>query len=308
MLIFHHFFTKNKLLKQKVEFRCNNLLNHDELILSWNAKRPKKGFYSIKIAYFCKKWTTAHCYAVWDVNHQYTFSLNTNIYTCHQDLISFKQKISRFKVIIEAKRGANLNNFYSISALWTNSCEILDKQMATTKALIEMSVPKISQKQFKSPIIHRICSPTSCACVLQFINNNLVNPIHFAKKVYDKKFDIYGNWVLNVAEVSHYLGPNWLCFVTRLKSIQDLITHLKYKIPIIVSVKGELKGAEHSYPNGHLLVIRGIDTENNRILCMDPAFSNPEQTYITYDLSDFMNAWEKRNGLAYLFKPTCPLT
>jgi len=34
---------------------------------------------------------------------------------------------------------------------------------------------------------------------------------------------------------------------------------------------------------------------------MDPAFNTDEETLVQYDLEDFVNAWRRREGVAYLF-------
>jgi hypothetical protein len=106
---------------------------------------------------------------------------------------------------------------------------------------------------------------------------------------------------LNVAEASHHLGNQWMCWVERLNGFQDIYDRLIQNTPVIVSVRGPLPGSAQPYAKGHLLVVKGYDPSEKKVLCMDPAFPDEKSTLISYDLEDFITAWQRRGKIAYLF-------
>jgi hypothetical protein len=133
------------------------------------------------------------------------------------------------------------------------------------------------------------------------LNSQELQPLHFADRVFDSAFDIYGNWILNTAQAAHELGPLWNCFVTRLTYFGQILEQLHRGLPVIVSIQGELPGSVKPYDSGHLLVVRGYRAETNSVLCMDPAFPTDDSTHVEYALEDFVTAWQRRHGLAYIF-------
>jgi hypothetical protein len=124
-----------------------------------------------------------------------------------------------------------------------------------------------------------------------------LDPISFAKLVHDDAFDIYGNWILNIAESYNQLRSP--CHVERLTDFSALHAKLMQGKPVVVSVKGTIPGAPKSYPAGHLICIVGYD--GDKVYCIDPAFPNNESTFVSYDLRDFLTAWGIRRNLAYVF-------
>ncbi len=70
---------------------------------------------------------------------------------------------------------------------------------------------------------------------------------------------------------------------------------------MIVSVRGPLINSATPYARGHLLVVIGFNPEKGEVICMDPAFPTDEKTHVRYPLADFLQAWERRGNLAYLF-------
>ena len=152
-----------------------------------------------------------------------------------------------------------------------------------------------------------MCSPSSTSSVAGYLMGaNRIDPVSFALHARDEAFDIFGNWVLNTAQASSLLGSSWRCWVERLGGFGDIYSRLKRNLPVVVSLKGALPGARFPYPNGHLIVVKGYDPRKERVLCMDPAFSDDAATVVDYHLPDFMDAWSKRRFLAYLFEPRRP--
>lgn len=167
---------------------------------------------------------------------------------------------------------------------------------------LHLQVPELSQMTLNH-IRHRdLCSPTSTTAVVRYLSKNeAIDPIQFSLNVWDSGFDIFGNWVFNVAQASMELNKEWDCWVERLSGFDKIIHRLNEGTPVIVSVKGPLKESAFPYTEGHLIAVIGYDALEQKVICMDPAFSPPHQTYIRYDLLDFIQAWSRRGKIAYIF-------
>jgi hypothetical protein len=123
--------------------------------------------------------------------------------------------------------------------------------------------------------------------------------INFARKAHDTGLDAYGSWPFNTATAFEYCKGKFLFRVQRLASFADLHEFLNRKIPVIVSVRGNIKGAAKEYDQGHLLVVVGWDKEQKKVLCHDPAFKANNKVCVAYDLCSFLAAWERSRRLAY---------
>ena len=159
----------------------------------------------------------------------------------------------------------------------------------------------LSQMTLDHPRSRDLCSPTSTTAVVSYLSKKQIDPIVFAERAKDHASDIFGNWVLNVAESWHYLGPTWDAWVQKLSGFPELYEKLVLGTPVIVSVRGPLAGSAQPYAKGHLLVVTGFDPGLQMVHCMDPAFSTDEKTDARYPLNDFLAAWGRRGNLAYIF-------
>ena len=281
----------------------------DELLLSWNAERPSRGHYVILCSvYIQNQWSPWLLHAVWGALCQYSFhdvSSQAPVQS-FQDQIELHdgQMATGFRIRIEACDGANLDRFYTLYAC--ASMLKLSKPVwrQPSHSSPHLSVPGLSQFRLDHPRSTSFCSPTSTTAVIHYaLANRQLNPLQFAKHVYDAGFDIYGNWSFNIAQAFVELESQWQCFCARADGFETVWHYLKKGLPIVASVKGSLSGSYLPYANGHLLVIKGYDALSQQVLCMDPAFPLDEQTSIGYHWEEFMQAWENRHYLAYFFIP-----
>jgi hypothetical protein len=86
-------------------------------------------------------------------------------------------------------------------------------------------------------------------------------------------------------------------------SFKQLHTQLMNGAPVIVSVRGFLRGAPKSYDNGHLLVVVGWDAQQREVICNDPAHKTDGEVRVQYGIADFLAAWERSRRLSYLIEP-----
>lgn len=270
-------------------------LPFNEMIISWNGSRPKIGSWKISYALLQNEWGDWVPYMEWGADGQTSLT---------QDQDTVNSLISKgFRVRVEAEGGADLS---ALRALHVYTGMLVDRPFDPNfflDAEVILEVPPMSQIALNNPLSMRICSPTSTCSVCAFLSPSAIrNPLDFAALAYDQGYDIYGNWVLNVAEASNQIGSSYEAWVERGESLQAVIASLRNGIPVVISVRGPLKGSAQPYTQGHLMVIRGIDTQARKVYVMDPAFPTDEETYAIYDLDDLLKAWSRRGYPCYRFK------
>ena len=150
-----------------------------------------------------------------------------------------------------------------------------------------------------------ICSPVSLGMGLAYYGTDLTNT-SIANQVYDTAENIYGNWFINTA----FAGSKALfSFVDRFNSMADAERSIALSYPLIASITyedGELKNAPVPASAGHLVVIRGFDSEGN-VRVNDPA-AKTEKTVPRWYLRDqFAKAWlGNKQGLVYRLENRYP--
>lgn len=287
------------------EWREEKIAPFNELMLTWNGKRPHQDQYRIYVSLKTDDWSPYLLYAIWGQDQQSSFSrvADASSVRVYQDAVEVLNGYTAtgFRIKIESEKGASLDGLYSLH-VYTSGNQEKRKQKRGLDRSCCLDVEGLSQRVLSHPRCMDLCSPTSTTAVVRFLlNANDLDPVFFAERVRDIGFDIYGNWVLNVAESSHLLGPSWNCWVERLDGFADIYEKLQQNTPVVVSVRGPLPGSALPYAKGHLLVIRGFDAENQRVLCMDPAFLSNEETLVSYPLKEFEEAWGRRGFLAYVY-------
>ncbi len=294
-----------------------------ELILSWNAFRPKKGRFLFKVSVKHNYWSSWYPMAEWKPNSQQTF-VNTRSPFVHAKHVRVELKKGRkataFKVVAIAENGASLKDLKALFVCLSNESKFSSKNSNLNLPTLRIkNVPRQSQMVVDHPRFRDICSPTSLSMLLGYFGKNLkkswafgkdlVGGIKnfvpdFAKKVHDDCYlDIYGNWILNVAQAFDSAKGDVFFRVEKLNDFNELYSYLKRNIPVAVSVRGNLRGAVKSYDNGHFIVVVGWDNQKKAVLCVDPAFPTSLKTARAYRLRDFLNAWGTSRNLSYISIP-----
>lgn len=222
----------------------------------------------------------------------------------YQDTLEILEgnKAAGFRIRILAKEGASLEHFRTLHVSAIDRSTHRVSALASENVTVDLEVAGLSQIALPDERYLRLCSPTSTTAVIRFLSNSAdLSPLEFADNVVDSAFDIYGNWILNSAQAACELGDSWDCCVARLTTFNQIIGQLCKGYPVIVSIKGPLNGSARPYESGHLVVVKGYDSKKREVLCMDPAFPTNEQTHVNYALEDFISAWGRRQGIAYIF-------
>ena len=283
-----------------------NTIPFDDLIISWNAMRPQYGGFHIAISVKTESWTPWFLYASWTSAGQrggMAFPRDVPL-KIELDIIELLNGVTAtgFRIRLEAVDGAVLDEFYFLHACASRPSALQVEDKAIGGPAVDLNVPLVSQFVLPHPRHRDMCSASSTSAAVSFLlKKNCIDPIFFAIQARDEASDIFGNWVLNMAHASSIMGKEWCCWVQRLQGFDDIYARLRNGTPVVVSIKGALKGALYPYENGHLIVVKGFNPEDNKVLCMDPAYPQDIDTNVSYDLKDFLAAWSRRKYIAYMF-------
>jgi hypothetical protein len=290
----------------KTEWREENLPPFDELILSWNAARPSKGTFLFFLSVKIKEWTPWLLYATWGSDGQKSFlnKAENDPVRVYQDALEILEgnQATGFQVKVLTEGNASVTQIHHLH-VYTNGDKFSEPQQNIEyNSFISLDVPGLSQMTLPHERNKDLCSATATTAVIRYLtSNHHLDPIDFAKKSWDGGFDIFGNWVFNVAQAATELGHGWSAWVERLNGFDPIYRKLHQGLPVVVSVRGPLPGGALPYAKGHLIAVAGYDPAQKKVICMDPAFSSNNQTHVLYDLSDFMAAWNRRGRVAYIF-------
>ena len=89
----------------------------------------------------------------------------------------------------------------------------------------------------------------------------------------------------------------------RLNNFKDLHSLLTHRIPVAVSVRGEIKSGFKAYNGGHFVVVVGYLAKQKKVLCLDPAFRDTNNMLRAFNFDEFSRAWGKSRNLAYIVWP-----
>ena len=284
-----------------------------QLLCSWNALRPARGYFR----FWCRAhdalgntWLPWHQMYEWGDGIQQSFvskKPGASDYIHVRLEMPPKKFADGFEIYVEPIDGADLCLIKMISVAISKfplfEPEKIGSQHATLRSVHIAQIPRSSQMILKHSNADVLCSPTSLSMVTSFLGKTPIDAVKFANNVYDDGLKAYGSWPFNIAHAFEKLNGAVYFNVERLHDFCSLHAHLCNNIPVVVSVRGYLKGAPKSYPHGHLLVVVGYDRKNKKVLCHDPAAPLNSKVFKRYDLRSFLAAWERSHRLAYIGEP-----
>jgi len=263
----------------------------NELILSWNGIRPKRAKWTFWVSLQKEEWLK---YAEWGPDSQRSFKSKAAFAENDRDVVIPREVCTAFQVRVEGEELCQLHTLYACVSHLAHHTVILPEDLPP---VFLQEIPRQSQMVLDHPRHKDLCSPTSTTTAMKIVAKRSFDPIDFASRIYDDAFDIYGNWILNIAEAYHQLRSP--CHVERLADFSALHAQLMQGRPVVVSVKGEIPGAPKPYSVGHLLCVVGY--ERKTVYCIDSGFPDNASTFVGYGLKDFLTAWGIRRNLAYVF-------
>jgi len=303
----HHDIKTARIHDNSYQWELRKINPFDELLISWNSRRPIKGHYAIYVSVDTGDWSPWLPYAEWGSDFQKSFSSKEEGFpvSTYQDCVQVSSgKGTGFRIKVVAMNGADLSELQSLHVCSSNPSLIRKQDAFYSRPKTFLNVAGLSQMALNDSRNGSLCSPTSTTAVVRYINNDaFLDPIEFAECCWDSGFDMFGNWVFNVAEAYNRLvGSRYTCWVERYESFQRVIDSLERGSPSVISVRGPLPGSAQPYKSGHLVAVIGFDGDNQEVICMDPAFPSDAETIVKYKLNDLLKAWERRKNVVYVFQ------
>lgn len=304
--VLHHLLPNNLSKGHTYEWESQEVLPFNEVLISWNAQRPRQGSeYNIYTSVKLTDWTPWLKYATWSSDSQRTYSVETEdkCVKVFQDTLDVRKPHhgTRIRIKIETSDGSSLEGLKSFHLSLTNMHLLSSTPIPENLPALKLNATGISQMALAHPRHKHLCSPTSTTALIRSLDPEArVNAVRFAEEVWDKGHDIYGNWVFNTSQAYVELKERFWIWVQRLNGFEDIVRSLELGIPVVVSLKGPLRGSPLHYESGHLMLIYGINAVESKVCCMDPAYPRDEETFAEYLISDFLEAWNRRGRVAYI--------
>jgi len=275
-----------------------------QLIFSWNAHRPPKGYFKFSVSVHTSSgWSKWFETADWGAGIQQSYlSKDKDIAFYHVRLEIPNRVADAFKIKIESIDGVDLSLLKIVTVSVSNK-ELFEPEkyndLKDLKSVYIKNIPIQSQMVLRHEDKDRICSPTSLSMLVGYLDKKRLDPLKVAKNSFDDGLQVYGSWPFNIAHAFE-LFPKCKFSVVRLSSFKSLHEYLTKGIPVVVSIRGNLKTAAKDYPNGHLVLVNGWSREKKLIHVHDPAFKRNSQVKHSYRVNDFLKAWENSYRLAYV--------
>ncbi|MFH1831378.1 MAG: C39 family peptidase [bacterium] len=288
----------------------------NELIVSWNAKRPLTGYMTLWVRVKHQDWSPWHKIAEWGQNYQLSFA-NTRNQFVHTAYVKIVTKQGRFANAFGIKalfhNGAQKQDLHALFACCSNLKKFQGNKTSFNQPSVTISgITAQSQKVLDHARTGDLCYPTSMSMIVNYFTSILNKDKHpcslsnfavdFAEKVHDLRLDIFGNWLLNTAQAYDASGGDVFYRAERLRNFNDIYNRLINKIPVAVSVR-KLHGGATPYSKGHLITIIGWNNETQSVICLDPAFRSNKAVHKSYKLNYFARAWARQSNLSYIPLP-----
>jgi len=291
-----------------------------ELLLSWNARRPEQGCFSFDVSVLRnKQWSPWLSFARWGkLGCQKTFldqHSDRFVFSRHSRVVLHRSCYGNgFRVRVSSRGGADMQLLHGMSVCLSNPEYFFQSKHEAHKPLRSVCIRDIvpqSQMALNHKRADSLCSPTATAMIVSCFRRRHGLPtfdaakgtILFAECARDRgDLDIYGNWPLNVAQAYDAADGAMWCRVQRLEGLAHLHRYLCRNIPVAVSIRGPIAGGASEYKGGHFVVVAGWDARTKEVLCFDPAFVKPGDIMRRYYYKDFARAWQRSRRLAYVFE------
>ncbi|WP_369409545.1 C39 family peptidase [Deinococcus arboris] len=280
-------------------------LPFDQLLPSWNATLTAHGTCTVdvRVRRTSGDWTRWWTFGTWTPSAERT-SLN------HQQDEDGRVLTDTLSLQFHAEHFQ-----YRVHLTGQDSTLRLLAFCTTDHAQQQATVPRLGRPEHwgtelalpqRSQMVHEggsgWCSPTCLSMVLHSLGTDHSVP-ETAAAVFDQAYGGAGNWAFNVAHAGQ-LG--YRAYLTRLLDLQAAEDELARGVAPILSVAwqaGELPGAPVTSSDGHLVVLRGFDSQGDPVI-HDPAASTDAEVRRVYPRQAFEQAWLGHSGgLAYLISP-----
>ncbi|MDE3046551.1 MAG: C39 family peptidase [Verrucomicrobiota bacterium] len=280
----------------------------NELILTWNAKRPSEGRYSFFVSLHQQgQWSPWLYTNEWGDLGQIIFldAPADSFAASVTDAVKPKQGMADgFRIKVVAAEVDNLSGLQHLWATISNLSEFRARPLDRELDLILLpNAPRQSQITLRHPRSLDLSLPTAMSTAMNTIlQRKAVNPSEFCEQVIDSDTDFYESWVLNAAEASNQLGSDYAVRVERLADFETLHTYLLNGSPVLIPIRGSLPGGPRLYYMPHILCVIGYNPEERKVYCIDSGFPSDKSTFVSYKIEDFLRCWNNQKNIATVFQ------
>lgn len=294
--------------ESSVEWQVDQATPFDELIVSWNAKRPQQGQYALFVSVKLQDWSEELLYAVWGQGGQCTFTstAQNHLVRTNEDMVQLLSgaKATGFRVRVAARNGATLDGLFSLHASLTDLDVLKDRRSDLlewkSKESLLLPLAGRSSTTLDHPRYSELSLPAALSSATSYLCKKQIGINAFADNVLDAGFDRYAKGVLNAAHCYELLEANANVYLARLDSFWPIYVRLQAKIPTVIAVRGQFRDASSGRRGSHFLAVIGYDAQKDQILCMDPAGPNDAKTKVAFDREELLYRWSQRGSLAIL--------
>ena len=274
----------------------------DELILTWNGMRPEQGGYFLFVRVKQNgEWSPLLYYGQWGSWGQLLFrdAPEDSFASTSRGVVSPKSgKCDGFIVFAQSTHPIGALSVFTNEPVTSSSSETESFAPILLKNPDKQSMITLRQRRYSDLYLTTAVS----IAVNTLYKKKKIDPVSFAELSYDQEYDAYDHWNLSAAQASASLEDNYLVQIQRLPNFAALYSYLAQGCPVVVGIKGTLKGGPRPHAREHALCVIGYDPATQRVHCIDPYFPTDNATVVSYSLSDFTAAWGKRNNIACTFK------
>ncbi len=213
----HKKFFADTSTNERLVFEKTKITPFTHLILSWNAQRPKVGYFTFEVQAHntqTNQWTPLYKAIEWGHNKQLSFYNKAITKDKHSQYVNIRLEMLNgatadgFRVYCSAAKGADVSLVKMIAVNTLNTQlfapEIIPKKKY--KSIHIKNVPYASQFLIKHPKFSELCSPTATSLLVSFLTHTNQDTATFADGAYDAGLHVYGSWPFNTAHVYEQAG------------------------------------------------------------------------------------------------------
>ncbi|MGH7661913.1 MAG: C39 family peptidase, partial [Vulcanimicrobiaceae bacterium] len=217
-------------------------------MISWNTSAPN-GALAIRVRLDDETWSKPLPYVRWDEESRVSLGGHDDSARFDIDILMTSRPFTAIEVDATTK----------LAAVALATPPLQHPRDGKIEA-IELDVPERSQ--YAGDRGSTLCSPASLAMLLA-ANGVDIDVTRAADATYDDAYHGTGNWTFNVALAGSF---GLRSFVAFLRDLAHARTFLEAGVPLALSItwkKGQLDNPPIEESEGHIVVLRGFDSDGN---------------------------------------------
>ncbi len=278
----------------------------DELVVSWNVKRPENASIKFEARVVRPEGPTAwYTLGIWSINGQRS-SIQAQKDGDGQvltDTLRLAKPGGKLELRAYLQSGATSRAKLSLVTL-SFASSAFEGADEPYKQAWGKKIEVFQRSQMSYPGGDILCSPTAVSMLMRHWSDTLAKPEmdRDVPQVEEGAIDAgdpkTGNWPFSMAYAAS-VEP-FVAYVSRFSGISDLESWIDAGLPVACSVDYTLLQGKTGPKSGHLVVLIGFTSDGDPIF-NDPGWSKAVRQ--TYKREDFRKAWASSKRTVYLVYP-----